>query len=51
MGNVSRDFTKDEISEISLNDAVYDFSVEDSGTEKECILSIYDYLIIRNNTK
>ena len=30
LGSVSKDFTKDEQSEISLNDTVYDFSVDHS---------------------
>ena len=30
LGNISKDFTKDELSETSLNDTVYDFSVDHS---------------------
>ena len=41
LGSVSKDFTKDEQSEISLNDTVYDFLVDHSSTEKEDILNIH----------
>ena len=35
-------------SEISLNWAVYDFSVDYSSIEKEGILNIHEYLMIKN---
>ena len=31
LGSISKDFTKDELSEISLNGAVHDFSVKHSS--------------------
>ena len=37
LGSVSKGFTKDELSEISLNAIVYDFSVNHSLTKKEDI--------------
>ena len=35
LGGVSKDITKDELNEISLNDTVYDFSVGHSSIRKE----------------
>ena len=46
-----KDFTKDKQSEISLNDTVYDFSVDHSSIKKEDILNIYDYLMVKNEIK
>ena len=43
----AKDFTKDEQNEI--NGAVYDFSVDHSSIEKEDILSIHQYLMLKNN--
>ena len=34
LGSVSKDFTKDEQSEISLNGTVFDFSVDHSSIKK-----------------
>ena len=48
LGNVSRDFTKDEQREISLNGTVYDFSFDHSSIKKEDILNIHQYLMIKN---
>ena len=49
---VSKEFTKDEISEISLNSTVYNFPVDQSAIEKEDMLkNIQEYLIKRNNIK
>ena len=41
MGRVSKDFRKDEMSEISLNGTVYDFSIDHSPMEKEDVLNIH----------
>ena len=43
-----KDFTKDEQSEISLNDTIYDFSVDRISVVKENILNIYEYLMLSN---
>ena len=51
LGNVSKDFTKDEQREISLNGTVYDFSVDHSSIKKENILNIHQYLMIKNDRK
>ena len=47
--SVSQDFTKDEHSQTSLNASVYDFSVDHSSINKEDILNIHQYLMIKNN--
>ena len=39
LGSVSKDFKKDQHSEISLNGTVYDFSVDHSSIKKEDILN------------
>ena len=51
LGSVSKDFTKDEMSDISLNNTVYDFSVDDSAIWKEDILNGDEYLMKKNNIK
>ena len=51
LGSVSKAFTKDELSEVSLNSVVYDFSVDQSDIEKEDILNIREYLIKKNDVK
>ena len=43
LGSVSKDFTKDKQTEISLNVTVYDFSVDHSSIRKEDILNIHQY--------
>ena len=50
LGSVSQDFTKDEQSEMFLNDTVYDFSVDHTSIKKEDI-NIHQYLMIKNNIK
>ena len=54
LGSISKDFTKDEQSEISLNGTAYDFSVDHSSIEKEDILNIHQHLMVQirqNNIK
>ena len=51
LGSISKDFTKNEQSEISLNGFVYDLSVDHSSIKKEGILNIHQYLMIKNNIK
>ena len=51
LGSVSKDFTNDEQSEISLNGTVYDFWLDHSSIEEEGIVSIYEYLMVKNNIK
>ena len=49
--SLSKDFTEDDQSEISLNGNVYDFSVDHSSVKKEDILNIHKYLMIKNDIK
>ena len=42
----SKDFTNDEQSEVSLNNTLYDFSVEHRD-----ILNIHQFLMVKNNIK
>ena len=51
LGNESKDFTKDEQNEISLNGTVYHFSVHHRSIKKEDILNIHQYLMFKNNVK
>ena len=51
LGSLSKDFTKNEQSEISLNCTLYNFSVDHSSVEKEDILNIHKYLMVKNNIK
>ena len=44
LGSVSKDFTKDEQTDISLNGTVCDFSVDHNSIKKENILDIHQYL-------
>ena len=46
LGDVSKDFTKDEKSGISLNSTAFDFSVDHSLIKKKSILDIHQYLMI-----
>ena len=47
----SKDFTKNGQSEISLNGTVYYFSVDHSSIEKEDILNIREFLMVKSNIK
>ena len=49
--SVSKDFTNNEKSQISLNGTVNDFSDYHSSIKKEDILNIHQYLMIKNNIK
>ena len=51
LGSMSKDFTKNKQSEISVNGSVYDFSVDHSTIKKEDILNICQYLMIKSNIK
>ena len=50
-GSISKHFTKDELSETILSGTVYDFSADHSLIEKQDILNIYEFLMIKNNMK
>lgn len=49
--HVSKGFTKNELIEISLNGTMYYFLLLDNSVEKEGILSIHGYLIVKINIK
>ena len=49
--SVSKDFKKDEQSEISLNCTVCNFSTHFSSVGKEAILNIHEHLMIKNKIK
>ena len=51
LGSVSKYFTKNETSEISLNVTAYDFSVDQSPVQKEEILNIHVCLMKKNTIK
>ena len=44
-------FTKNEQVEIPVNGTMYDFLGDHSSVEKEDILNIHEYLIVKNNIK
>ena len=45
---MSKDFTKDELKDISTNGNVHDFSADHSSIKKEVI---HQYLMVKNNIK
>ena len=49
--SVSKDFTKDRQSKISLNGTVYNLSDDHSSIEDEDILNIHQYLMVKYNIK
>ena len=51
LGSVSKDFTKNERNEVSLNGTAYDFLVDHSLIEKEEIFNIHQYLMVKNAIK
>ena len=51
LGSVSKDFTRDEESKISLTGTEYDFSIDHSSIKKYNILNINQYLTVKINIK
>ena len=51
LGSVSKDITKDEQSEISLNGTAVDFSVDHSLIKKEAVLNIHQKWMVKTNIK
>ena len=51
LGSLSKDFTKDQQTKISLNGTVHDFSADHSSIKNDGILNIDQYLTIKNNIK
>ena len=51
LGSVSNEFSANESREVSLNENVYDFSVDYNSIDKSDMLSIHKYLMTKNNIK
>ena len=51
LGNVSNKLGAIESTEVSLKGNVYDFSVDYNATNKSDILSIHEYLMVKNYAK
>ena len=49
LGNISRDWTVDNIKKMELNGYVYDFSVDHDAIAVDDILDIPKYLMKKNN--
>ena len=50
-GSLSKVFTKDEQSDISLNGTIYDLSVDHSLIKKEDKFIIHQYLMVEKDIK
>ena len=50
-GSLSKVFTKDEQSDISLNGTIYDLSADHSSIKKEDKLIIHQYLMVKKDIK
>ena len=48
-GNISEDFSRDNMSQTGLYGIVYDFSVDDKAISADKILDIHKYLMEKNN--
>ena len=51
LGNISNGFSVTESKEVSLNEKVYDFSVDYNSIGKSDILNIRKYFMTKNNIK
>ena len=51
LGSLSKDFIKDELSKVSLNSFIYDFSVDQSAIENEDMAYICEYLMKKKDKK
>ena len=51
LGSISNGFSATESREVSLNENVYDFSVDYNCIDKSDIFNIHNYLMKKNNTK
>ena len=49
LGNISKDWSEDNMKKRGLNGYVYDFSVDYDATDVDDILDIHKYLMKRNN--
>ena len=51
LGNISKDFSVDNMKKTGLNGYVYDFSVDYGAIAVDDILDIHKYLMEKNNMK
>ena len=51
LGNISKDFSVDNMKKTGLNGYVYDFSVDYDAIGVDDILDIHKYLMEKNNIK
>ena len=51
LGNISKDFSVDNMKKSGLNGYVYDFSVDYDAISVDDILDVHRYLMKKNNTK
>ena len=51
LGNISDGFSATVSREVSLNENVYDFSIDYNSIDKYDILNIHKYLMTKNNIK
>ena len=49
LGNISKDWSVDNMKKTGFNDYVYDFSVDYDATDVDDILDIHKYLMKKNN--
>ena len=49
LGNISKDWSVDNMKDTGLNGYVYDFSVDYDATNVDDILDIHKYLMKKNN--
>ena len=49
LGNISKDWSTDNIKKIGFNGYVYDFSVDYDATDVDDIKDIHKYLMKKNN--
>ena len=49
LASISNGFTANESREASVNENIYDFSVDYNSIDKSVILNIHKYLITKNN--
>ena len=49
LGNISKDWSQDNMKKTGFNGYVYCFSVDDDATDIDDILDIYKYLMKKNN--
>ena len=51
LGNISKDYSVDNMKKTGLNEYVYDFSVDYDAIAFDQILKIHKYLMEKNNIK